>query len=125
MDGASDMASLIAGVKSKRYTETRVKRFLIHVMMNVRKDAFAEIDTAGACYFRVLAMNGRGRLLLRRVAGGPAVISGVRGRRALTAEEDAMLEYDLLAADVYNLVRDGEMASGSDFRRKPYCSADQ
>ncbi|MDR1571979.1 MAG: nucleotidyltransferase family protein [Clostridiales Family XIII bacterium] len=127
LDGASDMASLIAGVKSKRYTETRVKRFLIHVLMNVRKADFSRIDEAGASYFRVLAMNGRGRRLLRRMAGaqgGAAALSSLGRRAPLPWAAEAMLGYDLLAADIYNLVRDGGMAEASDFRRRPYCAAD-
>jgi predicted nucleotidyltransferase len=125
LDRARGMDSLIDGVKSKRYTRTRVRRFLLHVLFGLSREKFRALDAAGPAYARVLALNGNGGKLLRRIrkAGGIQVITNLSKQRPESPEATAMLELDILAADIYNLVRDGDFYEGSDFRRRPYISS--
>ncbi|MDR2771637.1 MAG: nucleotidyltransferase family protein, partial [Clostridiales Family XIII bacterium] len=67
LDGAFDMPSLIAAIKTKRYTETRVRRFLLHTLFGITRERFAALDATWPGYLRVLALSERGGDILRLV----------------------------------------------------------
>ncbi|MDR3296356.1 MAG: nucleotidyltransferase [Clostridiales Family XIII bacterium] len=120
LDGAKDMESLIAGTKSRRYTETRIRRFLLHVLFGLTKEKFRRLDAAPP-YLRVLALNRAGGGLLRRIRkeGRLPVITNLNKQRPEPGAAEEMLELDILAADVYHLLCDGRFGAASDFRRHP------
>ncbi|MDR2295192.1 MAG: nucleotidyltransferase family protein [Clostridiales Family XIII bacterium] len=123
LDGAFDMPSLIAAIKTARYTETRIRRFLLHTLFGVTRERFAALDAAWPCYLRVLALSERGGGILRRIKAhtdipvvtkpsGPAAASPAAGLLAL----------DVLAADLYNLIG-GAGPAASDYRMHPFVCA--
>jgi predicted nucleotidyltransferase len=121
LDRASDMPSLIAAVKTGRYTETRVRRFLLHVLFGITRERFALLDAAWPGYLRVLALSEKGGALLRRVktrAEIPIITNPNKQRAPSPASE--ILDLDILAADIYNLVGAGDMRERSDYRMRPF-----
>ncbi|MDR1247511.1 MAG: nucleotidyltransferase [Clostridiales Family XIII bacterium] len=121
LDGASDMPALIAAVKSARYTETRVRRFLLHTLFGVTRGKFAESDAAWPGYARVLALSERGGEILRIVkayANIPVVTNMNKQRPG--APVAALLDLDVRAADIYNLMGAGSMHERSDHRMRPF-----
>ncbi|GHU50802.1 UPF0348 protein [Clostridia bacterium] len=124
LDKAYDMKSLVKGVKSKRYTETRVCRFLLHTLFGITKKKFAELSGEAGGYIRVLAMNLKGRALLKEIksatVGDGVVVTNLSRQRLKSERAAQLLELDVLASDTYNLVRSGAMGELSDYRKKPF-----
>jgi predicted nucleotidyltransferase len=128
VEKAVDMESLVAAIKSKRYTETRIKRFLLHALFGFEKGSLRSIEESGAAYGRVLALNGRGARVLRRIkdGGDPSfhVITNLSKSRQAAEAVWPSLRYDVLASDLYNLAKSGEMREDSDYRKKPFVKID-
>lgn len=60
--------ALLAKVKTKRYTRTRLQRLLAHALLNHRGQVFDRDSLArGPQYLRVLGFSPKGRLLLKRM----------------------------------------------------------
>jgi predicted nucleotidyltransferase len=121
LDGAFDMPSLLAALETKRYTKTRVRRFLLHVLFGITRERFAALDAVWPGYLRVLALSEKGGRLLRFVKArtGPVVVTNPAGQRPESALAD-MLALDILASDIYNLIGCGSMRDGSDYRMRPF-----
>lgn len=119
-----DMGSLIKAVKSKRYTEARIKRLLVQALMGLTKEAFAAITTEEIFYARVLAFSKNGARLLKEIRkSGCArlpVLTNIN--KELTGEEALwqLLKYDILASDLRNLQASGNLYARSDHIMQPY-----
>ncbi|MDR0425523.1 MAG: nucleotidyltransferase family protein [Clostridiales Family XIII bacterium] len=92
LDNSNGIEGLISQAKSKRYTETRIKRFLIHVLFGVAAGEFEALDTEGPGYLRVLAMNSVGRGLLRDIAKRAGAASGAATEAMAGAASGATTE---------------------------------
>ena len=57
---------IVRAIKTRRYTETRVKRLLIHTLMGLTKGDMTQIY-GGDIYGRILAFSGKGAELLRHI----------------------------------------------------------
>ena len=60
---AKNFSELVNGVVNKRFPVSRVKRLLLHFLLNVTSETFLEIGD----YARVLAFNERGQKLLKKI----------------------------------------------------------
>ncbi|MDR2088551.1 MAG: nucleotidyltransferase family protein [Clostridiales Family XIII bacterium] len=122
LDGAFDMPSLLAALETKRYTKTRVRRFLLHVLFGITRERFAALDAVWPGYLRVLALSEKGGGLLRFVKArkGPAIVTNPAGQRPPDTALADMLALDILASDIYNLIGCGSMRDGSDYRMRPF-----
>jgi predicted nucleotidyltransferase len=121
LDGAYDMPSLLAAVKTARYTQTRICRFLLHVLFGVTRERFAALDAAWPCYLRVLALSERGGGILRLVKARTDIPVVTNPRRLQPGSPAAeLLALDILASDIYNLIGNGSMHADSDYRARPF-----
>lgn len=124
MRTSSDLHSLIRQVKSRRYTETRIKRLIIQGLVGLTKGRMKEILDDKLCYGRVLAFNERGRELLHLIRKEEKTrIPLITNINKEVAEGDPvwpLLQLDLTASDVYNLVAGLDRYEKSDFVQKPY-----
>lgn len=115
---AADMKSLISGVVSKRYTEAAVRRLLVYVLLGIR-----QYELPQAVYGRVLAADDTGRKLLadlrKRDVHIPLITNVNKDERDNEAVQECIY-YDMLAADMYNLIYDRDLYAFSDKVRKPY-----
>lgn len=62
---AENFSALVEMLTARRYTASRIRRLLLHVLLDVTAAEVAELDAA-TC-IRVLAFNARGRALLKRI----------------------------------------------------------
>jgi predicted nucleotidyltransferase len=116
-----DMADIVRFTKTKRYTETRIKRLIIHTVMGLTKDDMRAVE-AGGIYGRVLAFSDRGAKLIRRVkktTGAIPLITNPNRERAAFAGSLHMSEFDRKAADVRRLARDGCLGGFCDLKLNP------
>lgn len=120
---AQTAAELVEAVKSKRYTQTRIKRVLCHIFTGLLRQDVLMAKERGLLYGRVLGFSERGAVLLRSLKkkeGGLPIITNLKKRDLEEREEGAVLKYDVLAADLYNLICRSELYSCSDFVKSPF-----
>lgn len=63
---AKTFSELVTTLTGRRYTASRIRRLLLYVLLNVTATEVAELDAATCA--RVLAFNGRGRGLLKKIS---------------------------------------------------------
>lgn len=110
---------IVLGAKSKRYTFTRISRLCMQLILGIRRSEYS-MEAPG--YIRVLGFNDKGRELLaelKKADGALPVVTNIN-KEASSLSEDArkMLELDVYAADVYNMVT-GRGKECSDHIMKP------
>jgi predicted nucleotidyltransferase len=109
---AANIEHLLALLKSKRYTYTRLQRILIHALLRTTQDQLASFDKEGPLYARILAFNQNGRLLLKKMNQTNAIPLITKTTHYLSSKQrdtdtltplQQMLSADTLASDIYSL----------------------
>ncbi|EIW18069.1 MULTISPECIES: nucleotidyltransferase [Pelosinus] len=109
---AANIEDLLALLKSKRYTYTRLQRILIHALLGTTQDQLASFDKEGPLYARILAFNQNGRLLLKKMNQIHAIPLITKTTHYLSSKQrdidtltplQQMLSVDTLASDIYSL----------------------
>ena len=118
---AVSWTSLIRHIKSKRYTYTRLSRLCMQLLLGISRSKY---DIGSPEYIRVLGFNDRGRELLAEMrdeetASLPVIINVNKSAGDLNEKASSLLQLDMHAADIYNLMTTGEMEAGSDHRHQP------
>ncbi|MBE6026984.1 MAG: nucleotidyltransferase [Clostridiales bacterium] len=121
VSGADCWSEFIEQIKSKRYTYTRLSRLCMQLLLGITRSRYIITEPG---YIRVLGFTEKGRELLAEMrddgsASLPVIINVNKSRDGLSQEEKALLDLDMRAADVYNLMTGKDMVSGSDHRRGP------
>ncbi|MDF2944477.1 MAG: hypothetical protein K0S01_3335 [Herbinix sp.] len=93
-------------IKTKNMTLTRINRALIHLLLNIRSEDFAEYNQSGyALYARVLGIRKEASHLLREIekSGKTPIITKVsKAGSQLDVLGKRMLSEDLFATHIYN-----------------------
>lgn len=112
-------------LKTKRYTRTRLQRFLIHLLLGYTKDK-EEYLAAGPPYLRVLGFTPKGRDLLKKIKKAAKIPLLTKGAHAQgPARNDAAFrtfwEMDVLAGNLYALLYPRQTArpGNQDYYRQP------
>lgn len=108
-------ADILSAVKSKRYAYARIRRMLLCAYLGLTA---ADLKRRPP-YVRVLAFDGLGRTLLRRVKelGGIPVVNAGEG-------EGSYFELERRAASLYTLFAEGECLCGLEERGRVYYRRD-
>ncbi|QJW44373.1 nucleotidyltransferase [bacterium BFN5] len=131
---ASSVQELLAMVKSKRYTNTRLQRILIHTLLGTSQSILNKFDQTGPLYARILAFNDRGRKTLKEISKNSSLqiitkttqfLNSVSRSTTSLNEMQQMLAYDTFATDIYALSLPGVpwTRGGLDFRTSPFYKA--
>lgn len=132
---ASDFGKLDELVGTRRYTKTRLHRIYMQTVLGLYRTEFQEslegFIKGQASYVRVLGFNEAGSECLRHIkdmrkenAGELGdnwpIITNINKERELLSEKACMiLDFDIKAANLFNLVIGRDMYSDSDFVRRP------
>ena len=111
---AETYEELLTHASSKRYPKSRIGRLAIHLLLRLQKAQAEDFDHAGCLYIRLLAFNGRGRMLLRRIKKFSPLPIIVRTAETLTSDARArspaklsllqqMLAFDTRATELRTL----------------------
>ena len=117
---ASDLEDLIERIKSKIYTRTRISRLLVNLILGIRTT-----DVTAPGYIHILAMNDIGSRALKTVrkngSSSLPVISNInKDTEELSDFQKDMISFDILAGDVYNIIKDHNLYDHSEFVKSPY-----
>lgn len=125
---ARTMKELLDKVKSRRYPYTALQRLLLYILLGISAEQMSAFDSSGPLYARVLAFNGRGRELLRRIKKNAAVplitktssfLNSRTWRQDNLTDAEKMLALDIAATELYALCRSVPAPFGADFTTSP------
>lgn len=112
--------ALLAALKTKRYTRTKLQRALLSILLRHHKGQFSRDQLrSGIAYIRVLGFTGKGQQLLKRMkqaARLPVALSPAN----LPISQFPYLQLDLRAAAAYALAAGEPAASGKELHRDFY-----
>lgn len=113
---------LIASVKSKRYTQTRIQRILLYALLDIHKKDM-ENSYKTTPYLRVLGCNENGKKLLSAISHtNPKlpIITSVKKFMDTSTNKilKAMLEKDILATNIYTLGFKKDSKANLDYTQK-------
>ena len=103
-DKTNNLIDLINGIKSKRYTQTRVQRILLCVLLGINKKDM-ELSKKIMPYVRVLGCSDNGKILLSQISNNVKVITSVKKFEKTNKNRKLakLLEIDKRATNIYTL----------------------
>ncbi|MBO4402016.1 MAG: nucleotidyltransferase family protein [Selenomonadaceae bacterium] len=115
---------LVLGVVNRRFPISRVKRLLLHFLLNFKKPVLAD-------YVRVLAFNERGQALLKKIRAASSLPVVTKVSQHITSKEILCAEnlepykknlaFDLRATDLRETLYDVPQSARRDFLISPRC----
>lgn len=106
-DSCNSLDELINKIKSKRYTQTRINRILLYVLLNISKNDI--LDSYKAIpYIRVLGVNEKGKELLSKIVRNNKKINIITSpKKFMDTNRNKvlknMLQKDMFASNIYTL----------------------
>lgn len=122
---ADSPEEFLAMLKTKRYTYTRLQRFLIHLLLNYTAEKAAVLES-GPAYLRILGFSDRGRRLLTQIKKSselPLITKGAQSAALARSDKRVRLfwEMDVLATNLYTLLyrAPAKRRAGDDYLKSP------
>lgn len=121
-NSCNSITELISKIKTKRYTETRIKRILLYTLIGITKKDMA-LSRKHVPYVRVLALNNNGKKLLSDIAiSNPKLPIITSVKRFMDSNPNKnllnMLQKDIFATNVYTLGYEYDSIANLDFTNK-------
>ena len=109
-------------VKSKRYTQTRIQRILVYILLGITKKDMANSKKV-IPYARVLGFNARGKEMLSDICNINPRIQMITSVKKFTDQNTnkilkEMLEKDIFATDIYTLGYEYDSWANLDYTNK-------
>lgn len=113
---------LIENIASKRYTNTKVRRILLNILLDITKKDI-EIAKKSKSYIRVLAFDDKGKYLISKIAEANPKLDIIVSVSAFeknnrNREKKYILGKDILATDIYALSIKPFLPAGLDYTQK-------
>lgn len=121
-NSCNNLYDLINILKSKRYTQTRIQRILLHILLNIKaKDIL--LSKKINPYIRVLGFNNNGQNLLSEIAKKNHKVSIITSVKKFIDFESTktirdMLDKDIFATNVYTLGYEYDSWANLDYTNK-------
>lgn len=122
----NNLIELINGIKSKRYTQTRIQRILLYALLGITKKDM-EMSKKITPYIRVLGCSEKGKILLSQINSKAKVITSLKkyevsnkNKRFCIGKQKAlnrMLEIDKMATDIYTIGYKKDSKAGLDYTK--------
>ncbi len=127
-NNSNNLEFILNEISTKRYTNTRIKRILIHALIGLDKDTFKKLDSAGPKYIRVLGANANGLKILSKAKATstlPIITKFSNHKKSNDNLLDEMIDFDKKATDLYfagmsKFIKNPSM--NLDFLTSPYIS---
>lgn len=117
----STWTGIVKAVKSRRYTYTRISRLCMQTVLGITRTDYPYEKPA---YIRVLGITDKGRALLSEIRNEekcslPVITNINKEAGVLTEDAARLLDLDIHAAYIYNLVTGRDVNGDSDHRKIP------
>ncbi len=112
----NNLIELINGIKSKRYTQTRIQRILLYALLGITKKDM-EVSKKMVPYIRVLGCSENGKMLLSQISPKAKVITSFKKFESANRNRRIakFLEIDKRATDIYTLGYKKNSKAGLDY----------
>jgi predicted nucleotidyltransferase len=104
---AGDLQTLINSIKTKRYTQTRIQRTIIHAMLDMSNNLMDELTSnGGPQYIRILGFSEKGKQLLPHISSKsslPLLSKAADYKSILSPLGRKLFEVEIEATDLYSL----------------------
>jgi predicted nucleotidyltransferase len=104
---AGDLQTLINSIKTKRYTQTRIQRTIIHAMLDMSNNLMDELTSnGGPQYIRILGFSEKGKQLLPYISSKsslPLLSKAADYKSILSPLGRKLFEVEIEATDLYSL----------------------
>ncbi len=121
---AGSVRELLDGIKTRRYTWTRIQRILSYILLGYTGDMAHAFDINGPLYIRVLGLSAKGRASLKKIKKQASVPVITRTSPFLNKGDNLsqMLAFDVRATDIYTLLCPGKTVArrGIDCKIMPF-----
>ena len=115
----SNLEELSESLKSKRYTRTRIDRFICQTLLGIDREK--KTDN----YIRVLGLSSNGREYIREVKKSETcrlpIITNINKDIKNFKGIGYGISVDILAADIYNIAAGKDLYRFSEYLRRPFC----
>ena len=122
----NNLIELINGIKSKRYTQTRIQRILLYALLGITKKDM-EMSKKITPYTRVLGCSEKGKILLSQINSKAKVITSLKKYEVSNKDKrfcigkqktlNRMLEIDKMATDIYTIGYKKDSKAGLDYTK--------
>ena len=122
----NNLIELINGIKSKRYTQTRIQRILLYALLGITKKDM-EMSKKITPYIRVLGCSEKGKILLSQINSKAKVIISLKKYEVSNKDKrfcigkqktlNRMLEIDKMATDIYTIGYKKDSKAGLDYTK--------
>lgn len=121
---------LLKSIKTRRYTLTKIKRIILHVVMGLLKEDTMVFNNSGPLYIRLLGFSKKGKILLNLIKKKSSlpIITKLSAftKSAYSSDKDIsdlslrMIHYDILSTDLYSLgyKKESKRIARTDFTNK-------
>lgn len=121
-DSSSSLEELIDKIKSKRYTQSRINRILLYVLLDI-KNKDIEDSYKAIPYIRVLGVNKKGKELLSKLTKNNKKLQIITSAKKFLEKNNNkilknMLEKDMLASNIYTLGYNSNSKANLDYTNK-------
>lgn len=118
-NNCNNLTELINGIKSKRYTQTRIQRILIYALLGINKKMM-ENSKKIIPYTRILGFNSKGKMLISEIMNKNPKINMITSVKKYMDQNKnkqlaEMFNVDIFATDVYTLGYDYDSKANLDF----------
>ncbi len=124
----SSIDEILNCIKTKRYTMTRLKRILIHLLLDIDKNVVANLHLHGPQYIRILGLSSKGFDILKqakKTSSLPIITKFADYKKYNNPVLNRMIELDKKATDIYALgLNKGKMKVNLDCFTSPYIKSD-
>lgn len=114
-----NLNALSETLKSKRYTRTRIDRFICQTLLGIDREKKTD------SYIRVLGLSNKGREYIRELKKSEICTLPIITNINKDVKNFENIKYgisvDILAADLYNLASERDLYMFSEYLRKPFC----
>lgn len=121
---AKNMEDLIFLIKSKRFTQTRIQRTLMHLLLGLTKEKMREFNKDESLYARILGLNSKGTEILKYIKKQECsklpIITNINKESHRYPNITKILENDIMASNIYNLGARNDLIRNSDYKTKLY-----
>lgn len=121
-DSCNTITELVSIIKSKRYTETRIKRILLYSLLGITKQEMLS-SQKNSPYIRVLGFNNKGKELLSIISYNYPKMNIITSvKRFIDTNKNKylqnMLDKDIFATNIYTLGYKKDALANLDFTKK-------
>ena len=119
---SDNLQDLLLTSKSKRYTYTRLSRLSLQILLGMDRRMY---DYETIPYIRILAVSERGRELLsvikkKELNSVPLLTNINKNCNELSSYGKSVLDLDIKAVDIYNMICARDLYKESDYCQRPY-----